>query len=71
MYWFRLVQVPFCSSVRVSMSVLEGVSEYVVLSAFEGPACLRSCLNCSDGDSEYAERSLHDSHWQERGIRHI
>ena len=53
------------------MSVLEGVSEYVVLSAFEGPACLRSYLNCSDGDSEYAERSLHDSHWQERGIRHI
>ena len=40
---------------RVSMSVLEGVSEYVVLSAFEGPACLRSYLNCSDGDSEYAE----------------
>ena len=47
--------VPFCSSMRVSMSVLEGVSEYVVLSAFEGPACLRSYLNCSDGDSEYAE----------------
>jgi hypothetical protein len=58
--------------VRVSMSVLEGVSEsVVVLSAFEGPACLRSYLNCSDGDSEYAERSLHDSHSQERGIRHI
>lgn len=54
------------------MSVLEGVSEsVVVLSAFEGPACLRSYLNCSDGDSEYAERSLHDSHSQERGIRHI
>ena len=44
-----------CVNSGSSMSVLEGVSEYVVLSAFEGPACLRSYLNCSDGDSEYAE----------------
>ena len=62
--WFRFLFVVACT--RISMSVLEGVSESVILSVFDDPLCMRSYLDCSDGDSEYAERLLHGSHWVNR-----